>query len=146
MSDWGPKYWIFLHSLVEKIGCRQNLKKLQEDDETRYVIQIFNAVLLTMPCIICRKHYKEWLIKHSLKNFSKIRGIALRILMRKWLWDLHVDVNISKKVDNQIGLDEIEGIYSIINVQDALQNIPILTPEMKELRRIAKLLFSLWLN
>ena len=142
-KEWGPKYWKFLHGLIEKIGRCTSLKKLQEDDEARYVLQILNAVLLSMPCLSCRKHYKEWLLLYPLRHFSKLRRAALREALRKWLWGLHSDVNMRNKVSVQPALEDLEGIYSSVNIKDALNDIPILSPEMKEVRRISYLLFSL---
>jgi len=141
ISEWGPKYWKFLHGFVEKIGTR-TLKKLQEDDEARYAFQILNAVVLSMPCIQCRKHYRDWLIQYPLRRFIHLRGPTLRLELRKWLWELHSDVNKRKNVVIQPGLDDMEILYKDINLVEALKNIPIVSTEMKEVRKIGLIFLS----
>lgn len=142
MTDWGPKLWIFLHSLAEKTG-KSNLSKLQEADEVRYILQILKKMCLCMPCIICRKHYNEWLIAHPLRNYENMRDSLFRENIKNWLYKLHSDVNKRKGVLIEPAFEDLEGLYGAISVRNALRDVPIKSVEMKEVRLIMIRLISL---
>jgi len=143
ISEWGPKYWKFLHGIIEKIGSR-TLKKLQEDDEARYAFQLLNAVVFSLPCIQCRKHYKEWLTQYPLRRFFHLRGVTLRLELRRWLWELHSNINREKNTVIQPALEDIENLYKDIDILLALKDIPITSTEMKEVRKIAQIFKQLY--
>lgn len=134
--NWGAPYWKFLHGLAEKIGSKP-LTKIQEADERRWVLLLLQKVGISMPCQVCRKHYKEWRLARPIR-------VADKESVRRWLYDLHSNVNSRKGINVQPTLEELESLYKGVNVRDELASIPVQSPEMKDVRRIAVMLFSLW--
>jgi hypothetical protein len=116
---WGPPLWKVLHILAEQTG-KSKLKVIQEDEVRRW-IQMMRAVEHVMPCALCRGHYKEWLVKHSLNNLLALRGQAFREGARKYVWQLHENVNTSKNISSGISLSDCEAMYtSFETLQEAL--------------------------
>jgi hypothetical protein len=66
----------------------------------------------TMPCALCRGHYKEWVAKYPLNELSSLRGLAFREAARKYVWQLHENVNMSRNISSGISLDKCAELYS----------------------------------
>ena len=116
---WGPPLWRLLHILAEQTG-KSKLKVVQEDEVRRW-IQMMRAVEHVMPCALCRGHYKEWITRHSLNGLLTLRGVAFREEARKYLWQLHENVNTGKQMSSGISLADCEKMYSSAEgLQEAL--------------------------
>ena len=78
-----------------------------------------------MPCPMCRKHFREWRTTHS---FEELMGGAEA--SRRWLWNLHEDVNGRREipVESRIPFEELERMYGIAarRREDLQQDIDIL--------------------
>lgn len=107
---WGPLLWRILHILAEQVG--KTKPALIQTDEVQKWIQMMRAVEKTMPCALCRGHYKEWLSKHSLNELALLRGKAFREAARKYVWQLHENVNTSRSVSSGIPLERCEELYN----------------------------------
>lgn len=94
-SSWGPPLWMLLHSVAERIGFLNTI--LLATDESNEIFFLLSSVDKIMPCSLCRLHYKEWRKTKPITALSKLRGSELRYAVRKWLYDLHEDVNTRKK-------------------------------------------------
>ncbi len=106
---WGPLLWRILHILAEQLG--KTKPALIQTDEVQKWIQMMRAVEQTMPCALCRGHYKEWLSKHPLNELALLRGKAFREEARKYVWQLHENVNTSRSVSSGIPLEKCEELY-----------------------------------
>ncbi len=116
---WGPPLWRVLHILAEQTG-KSKLKVVQEDEVRRW-IQMMRAVEHVMPCALCRGHYKEWITRYSLNGLLALRGAAFREEARKYVWQLHENVNTGKQISSGISLADCEKLYSSpATLQEAL--------------------------
>jgi len=107
---WGPLLWRILHIIAEQVGKPKH--KLIQTDEVQKWIQWMRSVENTMPCALCRGHYKEWLVKHPLSELSLLRGQAFREGARKYVWQLHENVNTGRNISSGISLDQCAELYS----------------------------------
>lgn len=80
----------------------------------REVLFLLNAVEAIMPCDLCRKHYKEWRAKHPIGSWPEVykgRPGDFRERIRKWLWELHENVNRSKGLESALPFEKLSEQY-----------------------------------
>lgn len=131
-SEWGPLLWKLLHSLVQRAGTARHPSMLI--DQRREILIILRAVELVMPCGLCRKHYHEWRTKHPIEKLPD--GLAFFAAVRKWLYDLHVNVNQSRSVENIVTFDSLEDLYSKTIFSVVVQELSALLQNAVLLRAI----------
>lgn len=118
MSHWGVPLWKILHGTAEKIGYIQN--SLMSQDEMREMLFLLNAVEAIMPCDLCRKHYKEWRAKHPISSWPEIlkgQPGEFRERMRRWLWELHENVNRSKGGEISLPFEKLPELYGSVELK-----------------------------
>lgn len=115
--SWGPVLWSILHTSAEHLG-KSRPALLQTDEANRWMF-LLRTVEGVMPCKVCRHHYAEWLKKNPISQFTLLRGPALRERARKWLYDLHENVNASRKVTSGITLDALQTMYTSLATYEA---------------------------
>jgi hypothetical protein len=117
MSHWGTPLWKILHGTAEKIGYIQN--SLISQDEMREVVFLLNAVEAIMPCDLCRKHYKDWKAKHPISSWPEVykgRPGDFRERIRRWLWELHENVNHSKGLEHSLPFEKLSEQYGNVDL------------------------------
>jgi hypothetical protein len=102
-SVWGPHLWIILHSSAERIGMSQ-LKRLPQE-ESRIWGNLLGSLRYSLPCPHCKHHYTTYYSANPIRVFN-------RDTVRKWLYDLHWQVNSRNGKSNEITLESISEIYS----------------------------------
>ena len=90
-AEWGPLFWILLHSLGERAGKQKDT--LLQGDEVRLWIKALFAVAETLPCDVCARHFKEYLAENSPEKFTTVPYAEFGTTVRMWLWTLHNRVN-----------------------------------------------------
>jgi hypothetical protein len=113
--EWGNPLWKVLHSITESLG-NQKIAILA-NDEANEIVFLLRDVEKIMPCALCRNHYHEWRRDHPLEQLAALRGVALREAVRKWLYDLHENVNKSRKIESGITLEQIPDLYKQIDIR-----------------------------
>jgi hypothetical protein len=84
---WGPHGWRFLHYIT--LGYPNN--PTQKDKDTyRNFIEQFKEII---PCEICKNHFKQNLLKHSLSDDI----MSNKISFINWSIDMHNEVNKTNK-------------------------------------------------
>ena len=84
-SVWGPKVWGLLHRLSfysnrrDITGAWKNVLRLLSD---------------TIPCALCRKHMKEYLLSNQLVFSNNQEPNKIRETIIVWLHTFHNNVNI----------------------------------------------------
>ncbi len=109
-KEWGPLFWRVLHISAEQLGKPR--APINQIDEVNTWILLLKSVEGAMPCQMCREHYHAWLAKRPVNIFTNLRGIPLREAARKWVYDLHEDVNLRREVVSGIGIEELPALYS----------------------------------
>ena len=114
-SEWGPNAWNLLHGLAERVGTNTNLVIAQDEkNEIRLTLRHFGSLL---PCKTCQNHYREWLLKNPPEAFLNVYGEDLRDGMRKWLWQLHENVNRHRDVVSNIPYNKLRELYSSVDIR-----------------------------
>ncbi len=114
-KPWGPPLWRMLHGIAEALG-NQPVPMLATD-EAHEIVFLLRDVEKIMPCQLCRGHYRQWRKDHPLEELDKLRGYMLKTGVRKWLYDCHENVNRSRGQESQISLDQMEMMYTSIDLQ-----------------------------
>ena len=113
--DWGPPLWKVLHGITESLGNQK--VSILSTDEANEMIFLLRDVEKIMPCALCRNHYHAWRKEHPLEQLATLRGPALREGVRKWLYNLHEQVNQDKKIESGITLEQIPDIYRQVDIR-----------------------------
>lgn len=121
MDTWGPPFWYVLHTSAEQLG-KSKLAIVQTDEVNRWIL-LLKSVEGALPCDMCRKHYKAWLAAHPVVQFQGLKGEALRLRAREWLWRLHEDVNQRKGVVSGITMEMLPGMYTLTNYQARVEEL-----------------------
>lgn len=116
-KSWGPPLWRILHGLAECLG-NQSVAMLATD-EAHEIIFLLRDVEKIMPCQLCRGHYREWRKNHPLEDIDKLRGHMLKTGVRKWVYDLHETVNVSRGIQSGISLEQIPDMYKSVDLRNA---------------------------
>lgn len=125
---WGPVLWSILHTAAEHLGAVRH--PLIQTDETNRWIFLLKSLEDAMPCKLCRKHYGEWIKHNPISQFTPLRGEALRERARKWVYELHENVNRSRNVTSGILLENIPTMYgSLENYQLHIEQFVALSKE-----------------
>lgn len=120
-KDWGPLMWYVLHTCAEQLGKPRH--PVNQTDEVNTLLLLLKSVELAMPCAMCRQHYHEWLKKHPVSQFSTLRGEELRNRVRKWLFDLHEDVNKRREIQSSITIEQLPSFYVLGQFQENIEKL-----------------------
>lgn len=99
-SIWGPKAWVFLHSIT------MNYPEKPTDEDKRNFDIFFSSIGKVLPCKICKKHYENNLKINPINLNSKKELVT-------WLINIHNEVN---KLNNKkiYTYDEVIKLYETI--------------------------------
>lgn len=79
---WGPIFWTTMH--IVSLGYPSK----PTDADKAGVIAFYNSLSTTIPCPICKTHYKVFLEKTPVESVVEDRNALIH-----WVFDLHNDVN-----------------------------------------------------
>lgn len=96
---WGPALWKLLHLFAERIGTIPS-----HPSEKQLWIGLLNNLRYTLPCVLCRTHYSNYISTYAFPNMD-------RESVRRWLYELHSWVNEQLGKPN-ISYDDLESIYN----------------------------------
>lgn len=114
-KDWGPPLWRILHGLAEYIG--HQYIPMMASDEAHEIVFLLKDLEKIMPCALCRQHYQQYKKAHSIESFHNMRGYQLREAVRKWLYNLHEEVNQSREIQSNIALDQLAELYKSVDLK-----------------------------
>lgn len=114
-SSWGPPLWKLLHGLAEYLG--NQYVPMMASDEAHEIVFILKDIEKIMPCALCRKHYQQYRKAHSIEHFHNMRGYQLRESVRKWLYNLHEEVNTSRDIQSNITLEMLPELYKSVDIR-----------------------------
>lgn len=115
-KSWGPPLWKLLHGIAETLG-NQSVAMLATD-EAHEIVFLLRDVEKIMPCQLCRSHYHQWRKDHPLEEIDRLRGPMLREGVRRWLYDLHEEVNKSKGIESGLTLEQMPELYKQVDFKD----------------------------
>ncbi len=113
--EWGNPMWKILHSLTESLGRQSN--SILAADEAHEMVFLLRDLEKIMPCQMCRSHYNAWRKNHPLEQLAPLRGPALRDAVRKWLYELHENVNKDRQLESKILLEDLPELYKGIDIR-----------------------------
>jgi hypothetical protein len=83
---WGPAG----HKLLHSIAYCYSFNDYQEDINKNKIISFFNSIYHILPCIYCRRSYKEYIKDIPLRSFLKKSS---KNNMFKWIYLIHNKIN-----------------------------------------------------
>jgi hypothetical protein len=88
---WGPPLWYILHTKTFEYS------KYPTETDKKNAIEYFKNVDTLLPCVICKQHYNNYLLKRPIEY-----NVSTRNDLVMWLADLHNEINAQngKKVLN----------------------------------------------
>lgn len=98
---WGTALWSILHHCTERIGTIPLNERPMEEMLWR---ELLSYLKKSLPCIKCRTHYTAY---SNTKGTPEINKDAVR----RWLYDLHTDVNLRLQKPN-LPYEVIESLYN----------------------------------
>jgi len=130
-GEWGPPLWRILHTLAERLG-QAGIAELLKADEAREWVLVLRYTERVMPCALCRKHYSLWRKQRPFEKFADMRDQFLKEEARKWLWELHENVNSRREIQSGIDLAAVETIYKARTKQEFQEDVETLVKKLKE--------------
>jgi hypothetical protein len=79
---WGPIFWTTMH--IVSLGYSSK----PSEEEKKAAIAFYNSLAYTIPCPICKTHYKTFLEKSPVEAVVDNRHDLIH-----WVFELHNDVN-----------------------------------------------------
>ena len=119
-SEWGPLLWIILHSLAER--ATKVVSPLFEIEERKTWISLLQTTESILPCPDCRAHYKQWIDTHPVSIVQTMAYADLREFLRRWLYDLHQNVN-SFSGKPGIAYEDLSTRYRSENIPATFKNL-----------------------
>jgi hypothetical protein len=113
--EWGTPLWKILHSLAESLGRQSNT--ILAADEAHEMVFLLRDLEKIMPCQLCRAHYNAWRKAHGLEQLAVLRGVPLRDAVRKWLYDLHENVNKDRNIESGLQLTDLPDLYKPVDIR-----------------------------
>ena len=142
-AEWGPLFWKLLHGIAELSGKQMNIN-LQKD-EMRLWIHVLESLKSVLPCDICRSHYSEWLVAHSVEGLLTMDYKLTNVWIRNYLWSLHNTINEGND-KGVIAFEDLVSLYKNIDIKEAWK---ALEPVMKKaiiLNGVSLLQWKKWLG
>jgi hypothetical protein len=67
---------------------------------------------------MCQGQYREWLKKRPVDAWIKKSGGLLQEAMRKWVYDLHENVNGFKSIVSPLVIEDLPVIYQSVDLRE----------------------------
>ena len=118
--EWGPIFWRLLHALAERAGSAPMMGL--RGDEIRAWKGIITTLCNALPCDDCRSHCITYLVSNPVNipdNYSDIREY-----IRRWLFDLHSDVNLRLGKQN-LDYTQLTPIYSGLTLRQLFNTLEV---------------------
>jgi hypothetical protein len=131
-TEWGPILWDILHGLSVQIG--KTAVKEMLIDQRRECILVLRFVENIMPCPLCRQHYHEWRFQHPIDKFPE--GPQFTEVVRRWLYDLHENVNQSRSIPSTVVYQDLEELYKSVELKKKASELGNLLERAIRLRAI----------
>lgn len=93
---------MILHSSAERMG--QARAKMLQFDEIRIWTGLLASLRYSLPCPVCKKHFSDYYATHPISEYT-------RPAVRKWLFDLHQQVNGRTDKVFPFTIEDLPGIY-----------------------------------
>ena len=99
---WGPELWTILHSTAERVG--QSHVKMMQHEEIRIWSGLLSSLRFSLPCPACKKHYSDYYASHPILEYT-------RSFLRRWLFDLHQQVNARINKASPFTIEDLPAFY-----------------------------------
>lgn len=116
---WGPPMWTTLHTITFSYPINPT------DEDKKTYKQFFKLVGDILPCILCKKSYKEFIASGETKLDDVV--MTNKDTLTKWLYHLHNKVNFKLGVDYGVSYDDVCKKYNsyIVSCTPTNGKVPI---------------------
>lgn len=135
VAQWGPPMWRFIHSMAEKVGrvVDVRVQAQRNSEEKRLWLVLIQLLQKSMPCPLCRQHFREYVMRNGFGNIFNSVGEERRKGVRTWLWLLHKQVRERKAqgAAGEVTLDQIPVMYASYTVAQKSEDMNIITEHLR---------------
>lgn len=82
----------------------QGTSRMQQYDEIRIWSGLLSSLRYSLPCPACKRHFSEYYDAHPLSEYT-------RPVLRRWLFDLHQQVNSRTNKTSTYTIEDMPAIY-----------------------------------
>uniref|UniRef100_A0A6C0CKN7 thiol oxidase n=1 Tax=viral metagenome TaxID=1070528 RepID=A0A6C0CKN7_9ZZZZ len=122
---WGPAAWRFLHIVTFGYPERIDKKNAEHVDRMLATKRFFTDLGEVLPCIFCRKSWKEFLVRLPIDDFLESRQ-----KLSFWLYTMHNFVN------DKLRKSENETIKSVVEKIKSNTTEKVTKDEIAQIRKI----------
>ena len=141
--EWGPPIWRIMHATSLKAG-NVALPSMRED-EMRAWVSLIPALGYMLPCPDCREHFTTWIAAHPIKPLLSVPYSEKGEWIRRWLYDLHSDVNRRLGKTN-MAYEDLATTYRSVNVPETLKILDSMMLRAMKLGGASLLKYKEWLK
>jgi hypothetical protein len=153
--EWGPPTWRIFHALAERSGRSSNQR--QQIEEARLWASFLASLRRSIPCLLCRQHYSEYLQANPIESILSKFGEERRVDLRTWFYTFHNSVNLRGNKVFEGSIANLESIYGSYNAANFTSDKAILVDNMRramfhrfltrdDMMRTVRFLEELWLT
>lgn len=128
-AEWGPPLWRIFHALAERSGRSKN--QLQQIDEARIWANFLVGLRRSIPCVLCRKHYSDYLQENPIEGVLAKFGEERQTGLRLWFYTFHNSVNARSNKIFEGTVENLPGIYGVYNSANFAADKAILIENMR---------------
>jgi hypothetical protein len=133
VAQWGPRMWRFLHSMAEKVGRIVDVRSQvqRNNEEKRLWLVLVQGLQKSMPCPLCRQHFREYVMRNGFGVIFNSTGETRRSELRKWLWTLHNHVRTGKSQPIDVRLDDVPSLYGTYTNEMRAEDFKVITEHLR---------------
>lgn len=133
VAQWGPRMWRFLHSMAEKVGKGVDVRAQTQrnSEEKRLWIVLIQLLQKTMPCPLCRQHFRVYVTQNRFGLMFTTTGESRRNELRKWLWSLHTHVRQGKSQSLDVVLEQVPVLYNTYTIEQKTEDVHVITEHLR---------------
>jgi hypothetical protein len=142
-ADWGPLFWRVLHGLAELAGKQKST--LLQADEIRIWIPTLEQIQHTLPCDVCRTHYKQWLADHPPNTLTTLSYDKSGHWIQTYIWSLHNEINEGNGKPI-FQFEDIKAAYKGVNITATWKALEPVMKKVIQLNGVSLLSWKKWLG
>ena len=133
VAQWGPRMWRYLHSMAEKVGRVVDIRAQTQrnNEEKRLWVVLVQLLQKTMPCPLCRQHFREYVTRNGFGLMFNSVGEGRRNELRRWLWSLHTHVRQGKSQPLDVTLEQVPTMYGAYTLAQKNEDINVITEHLR---------------
>jgi hypothetical protein len=142
-ADWGPLFWKLLHGLAVLSGKQTDA--VLRNDEVRLWVLLIEKLQDTLPCDVCRDHYKRWIVAKPPSVLSTMPYADINLWIQEYWFLLHNEINEGNDKP-VLAFSELGPLYKGVNITASWKALEPVMKRAIQLNGISLLPWKNWLG